>query len=56
MKSEIITSQILITNTLAQNPNIIINTADKKNLGISIDSTGWYVQECIRQLNDTRLY
>ena len=25
------------------------NTADKKNLGISINSTGWYVQEYIRQ-------
>ena len=41
--------------SLAQNPNIIINTADK-NLGISINSTGWYVQEYVRQLNDTRLY
>ena len=41
--------------SLAQNPNIIINTADK-NLGISINSTGWYVHEYIRQLNDTRLY
>ena len=29
---------------LAKNPKIIINTADK-NLGLSINSVDWYVQE-----------
>lgn len=40
---------------LAKNPKIIINTADK-NLGLSINSVEWYVQEYERQLNDEQIY
>lgn len=40
---------------LSKNPKIIVNTADK-NLGLSINSIEWYIQEYDRQLNDEQIY
>lgn len=40
---------------LTKNPKIVVNTADK-NLGLSINSIEWYIQEYDRQLSDEKIY
>ena len=42
-------------NRISNDPNIIINTADKI-LGFSINHINWYVQEYKRQLSDNEIY
>ena len=44
-----------LINSIAKNPNIIINTADK-NLGFTINHIEWYEQEYQRQLSDYEIY
>ena len=47
--------ELQLIKTQADKPDIIINTADK-NLGLSINTTEWYIKEYFRQLQDDKVY
>ena len=47
--------ELQLIKTLADKPDIIINTADK-NLGLSINTTEWYIKEYFRQVKDDKVY
>ena len=48
-------NDLKLINTVANMPDIIINTADK-NLGFTINHLDWYIQEYKRQLSDNDVY